>query len=164
LAGRFVETQQAPLVRLFLRVRFALTVKADFEIRFCARLDGCRQIDPAFPNDGTGMSQARNRGLPANVLARLNVPLDGQRLVVSTPEACGPRNCGQSAPWLDKVSAAKMAAVMGCLGIGRWRYVTQLPHFGKAGTQQSRRRRVDKSYFHGVEATTDRHRPFNPAW
>src|SRR6476659_2917350 len=40
----------------------------------------------------------------------------GKGFVVSTPEPCGPRNCGQSAAWPATDSAAK-AAIKRCFGM-----------------------------------------------
>src|SRR5262245_51610955 len=73
----FVETEQTPLVPLIFLIRISSAIEADLEIRFCARPDGSRQIELVPPDDGTGVREAWDRSMPANVFVGFQIP--GQR-------------------------------------------------------------------------------------
>src|SRR5438309_5819724 len=72
-ATGFVQRQQPPLVRVLVVGGLDVSVKSDLEIGL-ARPRGGGHIDTTAPNDRRRVSQSRNRRLPPDILALLDIP------------------------------------------------------------------------------------------
>src|SRR6266513_1574561 len=81
-ATGFVQRQQPPLVRVLIVGGLDVSVKSDLEIGL-ARPRGGGHIDTITPKDRRRVSQSRNRRLPPDILALLDIPTrrgDGVRI------------------------------------------------------------------------------------
>src|SRR5947209_10127070 len=83
-----------------------------------------KTIGEECPNPGSGVCQR-------TFLAVLMSHWSGSGLLVFTPEACGPRNCGQSSALAAGINAARSTAGKKFFGIGPHN-LTRSPRFGNA--------------------------------
>jgi len=74
-AIRFIEAKQPPLVFFGFFVGTDIAVQTGLEFGFVAGFDGGGDKDFVVPSDRTGVAQAGERRLPADILTSLDVPL-----------------------------------------------------------------------------------------
>ena len=77
-AGHLVEREQPPLLRVVVVGRVDVAVKPHLQLGLLRR-DHRRDVDALAHHDGTRVRQPWNRRVPADVLARLDIPGRGQR-------------------------------------------------------------------------------------
>src|SRR5262245_40092927 len=76
LASRPVEAKYFQGLRRLVFYRSDVAIESYFERRFSGRRHGAGEKNPITPDHRTGVGEAGNSGLPADILPRLDLPLD----------------------------------------------------------------------------------------
>src|SRR5213593_5277471 len=73
-AGGLLHAEQAPLVRLLLRIGSAIAVETDFQLGLRAGSNcGC-DVNPVFPDNRAGVAETGKRRLPTEIFTGSDVP------------------------------------------------------------------------------------------
>src|SRR5688572_8528916 len=76
----FVDGDEPPFVSRVVLRGLDVAIEANLQVGLRAfGRDRGRDKNPIAPNDRGGVGEARNRSLPANILAGLSIPARGQR-------------------------------------------------------------------------------------